>query len=334
MIGSHDRGRRGQGRREGGGVLAVLGHHLLHELAGGGGVGEGRAGHPGEDDALHDVHVREPAAEAADEGVAESQQPLRDAAGVHELGRQDEQRNGQQDLAPVHPVEQLLGGGAHVEPRQEEIEHRPADHGVADGQPEQAEADDGRDGGGERAGERHSAEPAPGRSGSVDLLAPEQAGQDPDVADDDGDDEDHVDREQIVEADLEIGRALDLHEADVVERGRERHRVQGHDRDPGHDARDAAGAGAERAVEEIEADLLALPHHEGGAPEHPPQPGDDGQLRRPADREVQEVAEDDLQQEREEHDGQHGRQDILRAAPQPPPELPEERTHGSAATGR
>ena len=58
-----------------GGVLAVLGHHLLHHLAGAGGVGDRRAGHAGEDDALHDVDLREPAAEAADQRVAEAQQP-------------------------------------------------------------------------------------------------------------------------------------------------------------------------------------------------------------------------------------------------------------------
>ena len=86
-------------------VLAVLRHHLLHQLAGARGVRERRARHAGEDDALHDVDVSEAAAEAPDERVAEAQQPLRDAADVHELGGEDEQRNGQQHVAAVHAVE-------------------------------------------------------------------------------------------------------------------------------------------------------------------------------------------------------------------------------------
>ena len=52
-------------------ILAVPGHHDLHHLAGAGGVGDGRAGHAGEDDALQDVDLGEAAAEAADQGVAE-----------------------------------------------------------------------------------------------------------------------------------------------------------------------------------------------------------------------------------------------------------------------
>ena len=149
-------------RRQGGGearrVLAVLRHHLLHQLARARGVREGRARHAGEDDALHDVDVGEAAAEAPDERVAEAQQPFRDAADGHELGGEDEQRNGQQHEAGVHAVGKLLGGGPHVEAGQEEIENRSADHGVPDRQPEQAEGDDRHDAEREGAGGIHRPE--------------------------------------------------------------------------------------------------------------------------------------------------------------------------------
>src|SRR3546814_20565024 len=68
-------------------ILAVLRHHVLHHLAGAGGVGDGRAGHAGEDDALEDVDLGEPTAEAADDGVAEAQQPVGHGADVHQLDR-------------------------------------------------------------------------------------------------------------------------------------------------------------------------------------------------------------------------------------------------------
>src|SRR3546814_10415661 len=69
----------------------------LH-LAGAGGVGDGRAGHAGEDDALEDVDLGEPTAEAAYEGVAEAQQPVGHGADVHQLRREDEQRHRQDDV--------------------------------------------------------------------------------------------------------------------------------------------------------------------------------------------------------------------------------------------
>ena len=62
-------------------------------LPGAGGIGDGRAGHAGEDDALQDVDLGEAAAEAADQGVAERQEAVGHAADVHELGGQDEQRH-------------------------------------------------------------------------------------------------------------------------------------------------------------------------------------------------------------------------------------------------
>ena len=129
----------------------------------------------------------------------------------------------------------------------------------------------------ERASEVHTPEP----TWSVDFggALPQIARQpSQSVADDRRDGEDDVDREEPVEADLEIGRLLDLHEGDVVEHRRQRDAEE-------HDQRERAtrpimppAALADGAVEEIEADLLALAHDEGGAQQHQPDPDDDAEL--------------------------------------------------------
>ena len=93
-------------------------------------------GHAGKDDALHDIDLRQSAPEAADQRIAEAQQPFRHAARVHQLGGEDEQRNGEQDVARIHAVEQLLRGRPHVETGEIEVEDRSADHGMADRQAE------------------------------------------------------------------------------------------------------------------------------------------------------------------------------------------------------
>ena len=104
------------------------------------------------------ISLPEAAGEAAHQRVAESQQPLGDASGIHELGRADEERNRKQHIARVHAVEQLLGRGSHVEAGQVQVEHRTANHRVPDRQPEQAERDDRRHAEGEGAGRVQSPE--------------------------------------------------------------------------------------------------------------------------------------------------------------------------------
>ena len=101
-----------------------------------------------------------PAAETTDDRVAEVQQPVHDAAGVHELGGEDEQRDRQQQLAGHHAVQQLLGRRPHVDARQEQPENGPADHRVGDRQSDQAQPDDGEERKRKRAGQVHSPEVA------------------------------------------------------------------------------------------------------------------------------------------------------------------------------
>ena len=157
--GRDDRADDGRGRSDGRGiaarVFAVARHHVDHDAAGAGEVGDRRARHAGEDNALHDVDVAEPAAEAADQGVAEAQQAVGHAADVHQLGRQQEQRNGEQHPAVVEAVQQLLGGDRHVVPGQQHVEHRACDHRMADRQAEDRQARDRPQRQREGAGEVH-----------------------------------------------------------------------------------------------------------------------------------------------------------------------------------
>ena len=223
-----DCGRRGKCCGKARGVAAVRGHHDLRHLAGAGRVGDGRARHAGEDDRLHDVDMGEAAAEAPHQGVAEMEQALGHRAGVHQFGGEDEQGHGEQDVARVHAVQQLLGGGAHVEAGEPEIEDRAADHGMPDRQAENAQADNREDAEDEGIADVHRAGPGlsardeaipaqlacavsasashtrgrRGRVGGIGGAAAQRPPQDPRVADEDRNGEDHVDREEPVETDL------------------------------------------------------------------------------------------------------------------------------------
>ncbi len=149
----------GDGRRVADRIAVVARHHVDADAARGGEVRDRRARHAGEDDALHDVDVAEPAAEPADQHVAEAQKLVRHLADVHQLRREQEQRHREQDVAVVEAVEDLLGRGAEIEARQQEIEDRAGDHRIADRQSEQAEAEDRDDADAEWI--HHSADPAP-----------------------------------------------------------------------------------------------------------------------------------------------------------------------------
>ena len=123
-------------------ITVVARHHVDADAPGACQVGDRGAGHAGEDDALRDVDVAKPAAEAAHQHVAEAQQMVRHLADVHQLGREQEQRDREQHVAVVKAVEDLLGGGAEVEAGKQEIEDRARDHRIADRQAEQSEPKD------------------------------------------------------------------------------------------------------------------------------------------------------------------------------------------------
>src|SRR5690606_6358295 len=106
-------------------------------------IGDGRTGHAGEDDADEDVDLREAAAEATDEHLAEVEQAVRDAAGVHDVRSQDEQRHRQQHEGIIEPVEDLLAEQADVAPGREKIGDGGHDDGQGHRHAEDGEADEG-----------------------------------------------------------------------------------------------------------------------------------------------------------------------------------------------
>ena len=152
-----DRPDNGGGGRDGAGigdrVATVLGHHADDNAADADGVGDRGAGHAGKDHIGDDVDVAQPAAKTADQDEAELKQPVGQAADVHQIGGEDEKRDRQQDVAVEQAVEDLLGRGAEIETRQQEIEDRGGDHGVPDRQAERAQEDDGENADGK--GRRH-----------------------------------------------------------------------------------------------------------------------------------------------------------------------------------
>jgi hypothetical protein len=97
----HHRDRRRDDRgyhRRGGGdrsriaarILVIARHHVDDDAAHAGDIGDGGARDAAEDHTLHHGDMAEPAAEAADQRVAEAQQPVRHAADAHQLRREQE----------------------------------------------------------------------------------------------------------------------------------------------------------------------------------------------------------------------------------------------------
>jgi hypothetical protein len=79
----------------------------------------------------------------------------------------------------------------------------------------------------------------------------------------------------------------------------------------------APSARPQLARNEVEPDLLRFLEPERRTEEHHVQPGHNGQLRCPADRKIEEVPEDDLNDERDEHHAEQAGDDVFGAAPHP-----------------
>ena len=58
--------------------------------------------------------MREPAAEAPDHGLGKAEEALEDAARIHQVGDEDEQRNRQQQIVVVEPVHGLVDHEAEI----------------------------------------------------------------------------------------------------------------------------------------------------------------------------------------------------------------------------
>ena len=312
-----DDGRRGGDR---GGIAhrvpVVARHHVDADAAGAGQIGDRRAGHAGEDDALRDIDVTEAALEAADQHVAEPQQVVRHLADVHQLGGEQEQRHREQHIAVVEAVQDLLGGRSHVQPGQQQVQDRGGDHRIADRQSEQAQPKDGVDTNREWAEETgHSADPAPSWISGARPRSAKYTNAD--VSHDDGQREHDVDGIQKVEPDAEIGGLLDFQERHVADHRRQCDAEQDDRRNACDHGQYAACSLAESAVENIEPNLIPFAQHKGCAPQDSPNPAQHADLVGPAQRIVEHVARDDLGHERQEHRHQKPCQNILGAAAQP-----------------
>ena len=129
------RNHRGRGRKAPR-IAVVLRHHARHDQAGAGGIGHCAAAHAGEDQVGDDVDLREPAGQMADHRRAEPQQALDHAAGIHDIGDEDEHRHGDQQIAVVKPVHRLIDDKACVLMRRNQIDEACAQHGKAERRPE------------------------------------------------------------------------------------------------------------------------------------------------------------------------------------------------------
>ena len=89
-------GRGGDDRAGVAAAVALALHRRDHHRADGGRIGIGRSGDAGEEDHRDDHDVAEAAAAVTDEHARERHQPLRDAAGLHQLSGENEERNGEE----------------------------------------------------------------------------------------------------------------------------------------------------------------------------------------------------------------------------------------------
>ena len=98
------------------GYLPSLRHHADDDAADADRVRDRRSGHARKDHVGDDVDVAKATAKTADQDEAELQQPIGQAADVHQVGGEDEQRDREQHVAVEQAVEDLLGGCAEIEP--------------------------------------------------------------------------------------------------------------------------------------------------------------------------------------------------------------------------
>ena len=98
-----------------------------------GGIGHRAAAHAREHKVGHHVELRQSTGVAADQGQAEGEQPRGDAARIHQVGDEDEQRHGDQQIRVVQPVHRLIDNQAHILMRREQVGEPAGEHGEANG---------------------------------------------------------------------------------------------------------------------------------------------------------------------------------------------------------
>ena len=144
--GRDDDGKDGRDRRDRhreAVVVALPALRLDEDLGLAGRVGGGGAGDAGEEDREHHVDLGEAAREVADQCPGEAHQAVGDAAHVHQVGGEQEQRHGQED----ERVEGVEGLADHVHGREVRLDQHDRQAGEAqregdrDPQRHQAEED-------------------------------------------------------------------------------------------------------------------------------------------------------------------------------------------------
>ena len=89
------------------------------------------------------------ALEAADNGDAEIQQPVRDRPRIHDVGGDDKQRHSQQDRTAIKPLQDLFTGQRDIKSRQTEIHNRGQQNGIPDRRADPCQHEQGYKEGGE-----------------------------------------------------------------------------------------------------------------------------------------------------------------------------------------
>src|SRR5690606_42099101 len=151
----------GGGLEGGGGAGGEAGadHRRHHDDADGGDGGGGRAADGGEGHGRDDGDDRQPAAEVADEGAGELDEPLGHPAAPHDPPGEDEQRDGEQGEAVALPEELLRDQAEPVLPAAREDRRGGREHErhrYRDGEDEQRE-ERGEEGGDHAAASRAAA---------------------------------------------------------------------------------------------------------------------------------------------------------------------------------
>ena len=110
--------------------------------------------------------MSQPAPEPANQGAAEIKKLVREGAHIHQVGSENEKRNGQEDVGAIKTGQHLLERDGHVLTLQKQVEHGRRKHRVPDGQADDGGYDDEGDGDAEFPA--HSEKSLRPRSSTVD----------------------------------------------------------------------------------------------------------------------------------------------------------------------
>ena len=118
-------------------VFRLLQHLANSDQAWASGVGNGAATHAREDHTDQNVHLGQATAHAAHQHAAEVKNAVTDRACIHDVGGKHKQRHGQQHIAVVQAVADLLHRQAQVLALHQQVTNPCGQHRKPDGHPHQ-----------------------------------------------------------------------------------------------------------------------------------------------------------------------------------------------------